>query len=79
MATMRECQMEDSMMEDVAKVNLGTAVVLALVAANVWLNRVAGSVGLDSMEATGLDVGEMLSEDGAFGILARFFSMLPFL
>ena len=34
---------------------------------------------MDSMEATGLDVGEMLSEDGAFGILARFFSMLPFL
>ena len=52
-ATMRECQMEDSMIEDVAKVNLGTAAVLALVAANVWMNRAAESVGLDSMESTG--------------------------
>ena len=77
-ATMRECQMEDSMMEDVAKVNLGTAAVLALVAANVWINRAAESVGLDSMESTGVDLGTMLGEDGAVGILTRLLSMLPF-
>ena len=74
-ATMRECQMEDSMMADVDRVNFGTAVLLTFVAANYWFDRLAATAGLDALEIDGVDAGEMLGEDGILGIFLRF---LPF-
>lgn len=75
-ATMKECQMEDSMMSDVDKVNLGTAVVLAFIAANLWLQRLAGMSALD---ADMVDAGEMLGEDGLFAMFTNLLRFLPFL
>lgn len=76
MATMKECQMEDSMMADVNRVNVGTAAVVFFVGANLWLQRLAGSAGLDALEMDGMDAGEILGEDG---LIAMFFRLIPFL
>jgi ubiquinol oxidase len=78
-ATMKECQMDDSMMANVAKVNLGTAAVIFFIGANLWLQRVAGSAGFDALEMDGVDAGEMLGEDGLIAVLFRLFPFLPFL
>mmetsp|Transcript_19029 Transcript_19029/g.30779 ORF Transcript_19029/g.30779 Transcript_19029/m.30779 type:complete len:190 (+) Transcript_19029:233-802(+) len=75
-ATMKECQMEDSMMADVNRVNVGTAAVVFFVGANLWLQRLAGSAGLDALEMDGMDAGEILGEDG---LIAMFFRLIPFL
>ena len=75
-ATMAECQMEDSMMADVRKVDVATGLVLAFIAANFWIDRLAATAGLDTLEIGGVDVGETLSEDG---ILVQILRFLPFL
>jgi len=74
-ATMAECQMEDSAMADVRKIDLLTGAVLAFIAANAWIDRLAQSAGLDTLEIGGVDVGETLSEDG---ILVQILRFLPF-
>ena len=78
-ATMKECQMEDSMMAEVEKVNLGTAAFVFFIGANYWLQRMASSAGLDALEMDGVDAGEMLGEDGLLAGLLRMLSFLPFL
>ena len=75
-ATMGECQMEDSAMSDVGKVDLVTALTLALFAANFWVTQFLQKAGGEA--ATELDLGEMLGEDGALSVLARLVSLLPF-
>ena len=75
MATMAECQMEDSAMADVRKIDLLTGAALAFIAANAWIDRLAQSAGLDTLEIGGVDVGETLSEDG---ILVQILRFLPF-
>ena len=77
--TMRECQMEDSMMAEVNKVNLGTAAFIALIGANIWIQRLAAEAGFDALEIDGVDFGSMLGEDGVFAAFARLLSFLPFL
>ena len=74
-ATMAECQMEDSAMADVRKIDLLTGAALAFIAANAWIDRLAQSAGLDTLEIGGVDVGETLSEDG---ILVQILRFLPF-
>lgn len=75
-ATMGECQMEDSAMSDVGKVDLATALTLAAIAANFWVSQFVQKAGGEV--ATELDLGEMLGEDGALSVLARAISFLPF-
>ena len=74
-ATMAECQMEDSAMADVRKIDLITGLVLAFIAANAWIDRLAATAGMDTLEIGGVDVGETLSEDG---ILVQILRFLPF-
>jgi hypothetical protein len=78
-ATMKECQMEDSAMADVNKVNVGTAVALLFIAVNAWASRVAQTAGIDALEMDGVDAGEMFGEEGLFAGILRLFSFLPFL
>ena len=75
-ATMAECQMEDSAMSDVGKVDLVTALTLATISANFWVTNFLQKAGGEV--ATELDLGEMLGEDGALSIVARLVSFLPF-
>lgn len=77
--TMRECQMEDSMMAEVNKVNLGTAAFVAFIGVNIWLQRLAAGAGYDTLEIDGVDAGSILGEDGLLAAIARFISFLPFL
>lgn len=70
--------MEDSMMAEVSKVNAVTTVVIFLVGANLWLQKLAGSAGFDALEIDGVDVGQMLGEDGLIAWIIRVFSFLPF-
>ena len=44
-ATMGECQMEDSAMSDVGKVDLATALTLAAIAANFWVSQFVQKAG----------------------------------
>ena len=75
-ATMGECQMEDSAMSDVGKVDLVTALTLAAIAANYWVTQFLQKAGGEV--TTELDLGEMLGEDGVLSIFARLVSFLPF-
>ena len=78
-ATMKECQMEDSMMADVDKVNKGTLLVLGYIALNVWLTRFLSVAGLDALGVDTVDAGEMLTEDGLIAGALRLLSFVPFL
>ena len=62
-------------MADVRKIDLLTGAALAFIAANAWIDRLAQSAGLDTLEIGGVDVGETLSEDG---ILVQILRFLPF-
>jgi ubiquinol oxidase len=75
-ATMGECQMENSAMADVGKVDLVTALTLATISANFWVTNFLTKAGGEV--ATELDLGEMLGEDGALSVAARLLSFLPF-
>jgi|TARA_B110000046_G_scaffold150080_1_gene158377 hypothetical protein len=55
---------------------VATGLVLAFIAANFWIDRLAATAGLDTLEIGGVDVGETLSEDG---ILVQILRFLPFL
>jgi ubiquinol oxidase len=77
-ATMRECQLEDSAMADVRRVDLGTGAVAITVAASAaaWsLDLVNLMGGIQGAELAGLEVGEMIDSDGIVQIVAN---MWPF-
>jgi ubiquinol oxidase len=76
-ATMNECQMVDSAMADVGKVDAITALTAFTFAANFWVTQLIQKAGSETIGAE-LDLGEMLGEDGALSFLARMFSFLPF-
>ena len=57
-------------------VDVATGLVLAFIAVNFWIDRLAATAGLDTLEIGGVDVGETLSEDG---ILVQILRFLPFL
>ena len=77
-ATMRECQLEDSAMADVRRVDLGTGAVALTVAASAaaWSLDLANLMGgIQGAELAGLEVGEMIDSDGIVQIVAN---MWPF-
>ena len=78
-ATMKECQAEDSMMSDVDKVNLGTGAVVVLLAAQLWMMRVATTAGLDTLEMDGMEARPLESQRTLlpFSAPSLFPSQLP--
>ena len=77
-ATMGECQEEDTAGVDVGKVDLISALTVASITVTFWVTNFVTKTGGEVFIETEVDMGEMLGEDGVFAGLARLLSMLPF-